>query len=129
MRWAVFTVKSVDAPSASDLSKVDAIRDGADDVRKVTMTLRGELLVHGHAVPNEALVELAFHGPAGASSAAQPVRVSARSVKPMRVVLKAHDVKPRDPAGQLLAWTAQLLSKVAEYSDVSVSLDALPSGP
>jgi hypothetical protein len=44
----------------------------------------------------------------------------------MRVVLKEHDVSPRDPAGQLLEWTTSLISKVADTADVTVTLAATP---
>jgi hypothetical protein len=46
----------------------------------------------------------------------------------MRIVLREHDVRPRDPAGQVLEWTTSLLSKVAETADVTVQLNALPAG-
>jgi len=45
----------------------------------------------------------------------------------MRVVLKEVDVQPRDTVGQLTAWTTNLVSKVAEYADVTVTLSAAPA--
>jgi hypothetical protein len=35
-------------------------------------------------------------------------------------------VRPRDPAGQLLDWTTNLISKVADTADATVSLTATP---
>jgi hypothetical protein len=127
MRWAEFAVRSVDGASASDLSSVPATRDGGDDVRTVTMTVHGDVLIHGHRVQKDDVVEAAFRYPSGAASDSQPTRVDIKSKEPMHVVLKELDVRPRDPAGQLLDWTTKLISKVAETADVTVALGATPA--
>jgi len=103
------------------------VKEGSEEVRIVTMTVHGELLVHGHSVPKQDRVEVVLYYPAGASSESMPARIEVKSKEPMRVTLKDHDVSPRDPAGQLLAWTASLVSKVAETADVTVALTAAPS--
>jgi hypothetical protein len=123
-RWAEFAIRSIDAPSAIDLRTVAPAKDGSDDVRIVTMTVRGDLLVHGHQLPKEDVVQVSFRSPAGAAPGTKPTRVEVRSKEPMRVTLKEHDVSPRDPAGQLLAWTTSLVSKVAETADVTVAITA-----
>ena len=127
MRWAQFAVRSVDGLSATDVTKVAAAKDGADDVRKVSAVVHGDLLVHGHKVPKDDAVEVSFRYPAGASADAKPSRVDVKSTQPMRVVLKEHAVEPRDPVGQLLGWTAKLISKVAETADVTVNIAATPA--
>jgi len=127
MRWAEFAIRSIDGLSASDVSAVAAQRDGDQDVRTVTMTVHGDLLVHGHTVPNENAVAVEFHWPAGAPAGSQPGRVVVKSQQSMRVVLKEFDVRPRDPAGIALAWTTSLISKVAEAADVTVDLGATPA--
>jgi hypothetical protein len=127
MRYAEFAIRSIDGLSASDLTHVAPTRDGQNDVRAVTMTVHGDLLVHGHRVPKDDLVDVVFYYSAGAAADSKPMRVQITSKTPMRVVLKEHDVRPRDPAGQVLDWTANLISKVAETADVSLRLGALPA--
>jgi hypothetical protein len=127
MRYADLAVRSIDGLSAPDLTKVAPVKDGADDVRTVSMTVHGELLVHGHKVPKDAAVDVAFRYPPGAPAESRPARIEIRSKQPLRVVLKEHDVRPRDPAGQLLDWTTKLISKVAETADVTVNVGATPA--
>jgi hypothetical protein len=127
MRYADFAIRSIDGLSAPSLSAVAATKDGADDVRSITMTVHGELLVHGHKVPKDAEVEAAFHYASGAPADSRPARIEIKSKQPMRVVLKEHDVRPRDPAGAVLEWTTRLISKVAETADITVDINAAPS--
>ncbi len=91
------------------------------------MTVHGDVLVHGHRVPKDAAVDVAFRYPAGAAPDARPAEIEIRSRGPMRLVLKELDVRPRDPAGALLDWTARLVSKVAETADVTVDFTAVPA--
>jgi hypothetical protein len=127
LRWADFAIRGVDGASAKDLTKVEPTKDGADDVRKVTMTVHGDVLIHGHKVQKDALVEAAFRYPSGAPADSRPNRIEIKSKEPMRVVLKELDVRPRDPAGALLDWTTKLISKVAETADVTVDIGAVPA--
>jgi hypothetical protein len=127
MRWADFAIRSVDGLSANDLAKVAVTKDGTDDVRTVTATVHGDLLIHGHKVQKDDAVEVAFHYPSGAPADAKPTRVTIKSKQPMRVVLKEHDVQPRDPAGKLAAWSTGLISKVAETADVTFEVGATPA--
>ncbi len=127
VRWAEFAIRSIDGLAETNLAKVIPASDHGEDVRKVSMTVHGELLVHGHAVPKDDVVGVAFHYPVGAAPASKPSRVEIDSEQPMRVVLKEHDVRPRDPAGQLLEWTTKLIAKVADTADVTVHLAATPA--
>jgi hypothetical protein len=127
MRYANLAVESIDALSATDLTKVAPVKDGADDVRTVAMTVHGLLFIHGHKTPKDVPVDVAFRYPSGAAAESKPTRIEIKSKQPMHVVLKEHDVRPRDPAGKLLDWTARLVSKVAETADVSVDLGATPA--
>jgi hypothetical protein len=127
MRYADFAIRSVDGISVTDLSKVAVIQDGPDDVRTVTATVHGDVLVHGHKVQKDALVDVAFRAPRGSSPDERPARVTIKSKEPVRLVLKELDVRPRDPAGQILDWTTRLISKVAETADVTVDLTAVPA--
>jgi hypothetical protein len=134
MRWATLAIRSIDGLSAFDVTKVAATKDGAspprdgtDDVRSVDMVVHGDLLVHGHKLQKDVPVTVAFRYPSGAAPTSEPTRVDIKSKAPMRVVLKEVDVQPRDTVGQLSAWTTNLVSKVAEYADVTVNLGATPA--
>jgi hypothetical protein len=127
MRWAEFAIRSIDNLSARDLTKVAPVNLGQDDLRTVSMTVHGELLVHGHKVPKDGVVEVSFHYPAGASGESRPLRVEIKTKQPMLVVLKEHDVGPRDPAGLVLSWTTNLIAKVADTAEVSVDIQATPA--
>jgi hypothetical protein len=127
MRWAEYAIRSIDALSATDLAKVAPTKDGGDDVRTVTMTVHGDLRIHGHKVAKDDVVEVSFRYPAGTAPDARPAHIQVKSKQPLRVVLKEYEVEPRDPAGKALAWSTNLLSKVAETADVSFDLGASPA--
>jgi hypothetical protein len=127
MRWAEYAIRSVDGLSTTDLAKVAPVQDGGDDVRRVTMTVHGELRIHGHKVQKDEVVDVSFRYPKGAAADARPARIEVKSKEPIHVVLKEFDVQPRDPAGKLTAWTTRLVSKVAETADVSFDLGAIPA--
>jgi hypothetical protein len=125
-RWAVYAIRSIDDLSAPDLTKVAPTKDGADDVRTVTMTTRGELLIHGRKVERDAGLEVQFRYDAGADPA-RPKLVVAKTTRPLRVVLAEHDVKPRDGVGKIAKEAFHLLgTKVADTADISLALRAAP---
>jgi hypothetical protein len=132
-RWAVLTINSIDGLSATDLTKVAAVKnesDGNDDVRTVTMTVHGEFLVHGHKVAKDAQVEAKFHYAPGAAADSTPTSVDIKTKTPMHVVLADHDVKPRDNFGSLAQKAFDLLgTKVAQTADISVDLKAKSATP
>jgi hypothetical protein len=125
MRWVALTIRSVETTSAASLALAPVVNDGGGTARTVTMKVHGDLHLHGHKLPQDALVDVVFRYAPGAAEGARPQRVEVRSREPMHVVLKDYDVRPRDPAGQLVAWTTQLVSKVAETADITVDLSAL----
>jgi hypothetical protein len=127
MRWADFAIRAIDGASATDLTQVAPTKDGTDDVRTVSMTVHGDVLIHGHRVQKDGLVDVAFRYPSGAAADSRPSKIDIKSKEPMHVVLKELDVRPRDPAGQLLDWTTKLISKVAETADVTVDIEATPA--
>jgi hypothetical protein len=127
MRWAEFAIRSIDNLGASDLTKIAAAKVGAEDVRTVSMTVHGELLVHGHKVPKDAAVDVSFGYSPGTAPDSKPERIEIKTKSPLSVVLKEHDVRPRDPAGQILSWTTNLIAKVADAADVSVDIRATPA--
>ncbi len=129
-RWAIFTLRSVSGLAGVELGKVAVTtRQPGDDTRVVAATVRGDLFVHGHQVPKEVPVEVAFHYPAGSAATAPPVRVDIRTTSPLHVVLAEHDVKPRGSLGKLAKASVALLGKVAETADVTFNLTASPAPP
>lgn len=125
-RYAVYAIRSIEDPSAADVTKIAPTKDGADEVRTVTMTTKGELLVHGHKVEREAVVEVAFRYDPGAPPD-KPKALTVKSKTPFRVVLAEHEVKPRDGFGKIAKGSFSLLgTKVAENADISLDLRATP---
>lgn len=125
-RYAVYAIRSIENPSAQDVTKVAAVKEGEDDVRTVTMTTKGELLIHGHKVDRDGDVEVKFHYPPG-GDAKKPSWIGIKTRKPFRVELAAHDVKPRDGFGKLAKGSYSLLgTKVADNADISLDLRAKP---
>jgi hypothetical protein len=123
-RYAVYAIRSVDKLSATDLTKVVPTKDGDDEVRTVSATTHGELLIHGHKVDRDADVDVAFHYPPGAA-ADKPKFLTVKSKTPMRATLADHDVRPRDGFGKIAKGAFNLLgTKVAEVADVTLDLRA-----
>jgi hypothetical protein len=127
MRWAALAIRGIDGASAADLTKVAPEKEGPGEVRTVTMTVHGDVLIHGHRIQKDAVVDVAFRYPSGSAADARPTAIEIKTKEPMHVVLKELDVRPRDPAGQLLDWTTKLISKVAETADVTVDIGASPA--
>jgi hypothetical protein len=125
-RYAVFSLRSVENLSATDLSKVPSTKDGVEEVRTVTATARGELFIHGHKVDREAEVEVQFRYAPG-SAPDRPKSVAIRSKSPLKAVLADHEVKPRDGFGKLAKDAFNLIgTKVADVAEVSLDLRATP---
>lgn len=125
-KYAVYAIRSVDNLSATDLTKVPATKDGGDEVRTVTATTHGELLIHGHKVDRDADVEVQFRYALG-SPADKPKALSIKTKKALRAKLEEHDIKPRDGVGKIAKGAFNLLgTKVAEFADITLDLRATP---
>ncbi len=126
-KYAVFAIRSIDGLSASDITKISPTKEGNDDVRAVSLTAHGELLVHGHKVPKDIELEAKIHHPAGAAPTTAPSMVGITTKKPFKITLAEHEVKPRDDVGKIAKAAFSLLgTKVAETADVSLELRATP---
>ena len=118
-RYAVLAVRSLDVAGTSDLSKVP-LNAGT---RQVKAVVHGDVLVHGHKVERAIPVVLDFaYANGGAAVASNALRI--RTEKPLNIVLKEHEVMPRDPVGKVLIWTSELASRVATDANVDVDLKA-----
>jgi hypothetical protein len=127
-RWVVYAIRSIEGASATDVSKVVPVTRGGEDLRIVTLTAKGDLLLHGHKVENrEAKLEARLHYPAGAAADSKPSFIELKSTEPLRVTLAEHDVKPRDTFGKLATQGLDILgTKVAKIADVNIDLRAAP---
>jgi hypothetical protein len=126
-RYAVYAIRSVENPSASDVTKLAPTKEGNDEVRTVTVTTRGELLIHGHKVDRDAELEVKFLYDPGAPPD-KPKAALVSSKKPFHVVLAEHDVKPRDGFGKIAKGSFHLLgTKVADNADIALDLRAKPA--
>ena len=128
-RWVVFAIRSIDGLSASDLTKVAPTKEGAEDVRTVTMMAHGDFLLHQREAKNKpASLEVKFHYPTGAAADSKPTSIEIKSKDPLKVTLNDHDVKPRDKAGKIAAEGFKLLgTKVADVASISLELKATPA--
>jgi polyisoprenoid-binding protein YceI len=125
-RYAVYAIRTIETPSATDITKVVPVKDGSDELRTVTLVTKGELLVHGHKVERDADLEVTFRYDSGAA-AGKPKAISIKTKKPLRVVLAEHDVKPRDGFGKIAKSSFHLLgTKVADNADIALDLRARP---
>ena len=118
-RWAVLAVRSLDVTGDDDLGQRPL--EGA--VRKVSAVVHGDVLVHGHKVVRAIPVGLEF-GYAGAAGEGAPTTLHVVTEKPFTLVLKEHEIMPRDPASKVLQWTAELTHRVATDANVAVDLKA-----
>jgi hypothetical protein len=126
-RYAVYAIRSIESPSASDLAKVAPQKSGAGETRTVTLTTKGDLLIHGHKVEGRtADLEIEFRYSPGAAPD-KPTSLHVTTKKPLEVILAEHDVKPRDPFGKIAKQSFHLLgTKVADTAQISLDFSALP---
>jgi hypothetical protein len=129
-RYAIYAIRSIEKLSAADLTKVASVSlaSGApgEELRIVTMTTRGEFLLHGHKVDKDVEIQAMFHYANGAP-ADKPMSVTISTTKPLHVVLGEHDVKPRDSFGKIAKSAFNVLgTKVADTANISLELHAKP---
>jgi hypothetical protein len=111
-----FVITKVET-DAKDVSKMT----GAE--RKVSATVTGDFLLHGHKTQKTAKLEITFK-----YAGDKPESVTVKTVSPFQVGLAEHDVRPREAFGKLAKKTLDALvsedKKVAERADVSVEFTA-----
>jgi hypothetical protein len=130
-RYAVFAIRTVENASIVDLTKAP-LAPGADgkQEKKVTATVKGEFLVHGHKVDKSVDVDVTFVYPPNAKIDDVPERVLIKSKTPLVVTLDEHDIKPRDNGGKIAKAAFKLLhTKVADTASVSIDIAAAPAAP
>ncbi len=126
-RYAIFAIRSIDGLSATDLRTVAKTKDAVGDLRTVSLTAHGELLLHGRKVPKDAELEVRVRYPSGSADDAKPTALEIKTKTPFVVTLAEHDVKPRDTFGKFAQGSLGLLgTKVADTAAVTLDLHAAP---
>lgn len=118
-KTAEFAIREITNASTMDVSKMTG------DSRSVTMTVKGDFLLHGRTVSLSSDLACAFQYEGDKLKS-----VSCKSTKPVTVNLKAHAIEARDDAGEaVIAKTLELFgSKVADDASVTFELTARPAG-
>ena len=127
-RFAVFAIRSIENPSVTDATKAPFTpgKDGKQE-KKISATVKGEFLVHGHKVDKSADVDVTLIYPAGAKLDDKPAQIAIQTKTPMVVTLDEHDIKPRDNVGKIAKQAFNLLgTKVADKAGITFELTASP---
>jgi len=120
-QWARFTIRSVKSAGAESITQVKE----ADGARTVEVTAEGDLWLHGVSVPKTVRLSVAFRGAPEA-----PTTVQIKTLEPIAVSLKGHDVKPRDIAGKFLQGTLEKVGqKIDDKVQISLDFSATPKKP
>jgi hypothetical protein len=126
-RWVVFAIRSIDGASATDITKIVPTQDSGEDIRTVTLTAHGEVLLHGHKSNKDVTLDVKFHYPSGAAPDSHPTKIEIDTKAPLHIVLSEHDIKPLDNFGKLATASLGLLgTKVANTADITFDLIATP---
>jgi hypothetical protein len=126
-RWVLFAIRSIDGASATDITKVSPTSEGGEEVRIVSFTAHGEVLLHGHKSNKDATLEAKLHYPTGAAPDSKPTKIDISTKSPFHIVLAEHDIKPLDNFGKLATASLGLLgTKVANSADITFTFSATP---
>lgn len=118
-QWARFTIRSAKTEGSEKLSEI------AESVgqRAVEVTVEGDLWLHGASVPKTVRLSVSFRG-----SPDLPTELQVKTLDPMAISLKAHDVKPRDIAGKFLQGALERVGeKIDDKVQISLDFTASPS--
>jgi hypothetical protein len=142
-RWARFDLDRVEnlsartpqhgrrpprAPPDSTAGVESVPEAGAEEMRTVDLDAQGKLLLHGYEVELRVPVSLCFHYPGPPKVGQAPTRVDIATRAAVAVSLDAHDIKPRDPAGNLLPRDLRLLgTRIGREASVSMRATAYPA--
>jgi hypothetical protein len=142
LRWATFTLSSVsdasfeaahlgkvvrdDTPKPTETADIDG--DGGKshaETRAVSLSVKGDLLLHGIRVELASPIRVLFHYPDGAAADRSPDRIRLETTRPIPIPLKLHDIQPRSSSGTHLSEEMKLVgSKVGADAKISFSIGA-----
>lgn len=116
---ATYAIREVTSVSQADVTKMTG------ESRNVTLTTKGDFLLHGHEVKLALDLSCAFMFEGDKLKG-----ISIKSAKPALVNLKAHAIEARDNAGEaVVAKTLELFGKkVADDASVTFEVMARPKG-
>lgn len=119
LKNAEFAIREIVNPSATNVMKMSG------DSRSVTLTAKGDFLLHGRSVALSLDLACAFQFEGDKLKS-----INIKSAKPAQVNLKAHDIQARDDAGEVaIAKTLELFGKkVADDAAVTFEVTARPKG-
>jgi len=126
-RWAIFKIKKVIKAIPSSVKEAKPFTDEIGTGYNFAITVEGELRIHG--VTSKQIVELnisIWNVKADGERYKVAKRVLLlRTVKPIEVSMKHHDVKPRDTTGKFLAKALSVVGlKIADTVLISLDLRA-----
>lgn len=127
-RWGVFKIKKITKAVPNSLKAVKGFTDEIGTGRSFKITAEGDLTVHG--VTSQKTVELAISiwdvNPDGKRYKKAHRVLLLRTVKPIEVSMKEHDVKPRDTTGKFLAKALSVVGlKISDTVLISLDLRAV----
>lgn len=118
-KQAEFAIREIVSPSSTNVMTMSG------DSRAVTLTAKGDFLLHGRSVTLALELSCAFQFEGSTLKS-----VAIKSAKPALVNLKAHEVEARNDAGEaVIAKTLELFGKkVADDANVTFEVTARPKG-
>lgn len=117
-RWVEYKITKIGNASEKNIADME----GAE--RTITADVTGELRLHGRKTTKTAEMELTF-----VFEGDEPVAMKAKSLEPVDVGLKEHDVRPRSAFDKLAQKTLSALGeKVAESAPVEIAFEAKVPG-
>jgi polyisoprenoid-binding protein YceI len=120
-RWATFEFTTVEQAEPSKISQAPDKEGG----RVIHLTLSGQFKLHGVAVTKQVKLDATFVGPPEL-----PNSVQIKTVEPIRMSLKEHDIKPRDPKGKLVVGALEKLGKkIDDTALLSIDIRGMVYGP
>lgn len=144
LRWATFTLDAIEEASALTAHEGKREKPGPDprgspptddptaesgapaaERRSVTLTAKGQLVLHDRRVETALPLRVDFHYGAAAAPDAKPERIEITTRRPLAVPLETHDIRPRDSTGTALSEGMKLLgTKVGKTAMVRLTLGA-----
>src|SRR5262249_36536667 len=123
-----------DEAANAKAQETDVEGDGGKDrseSRSLTLTAKGDLVLHGVRLELSAPIRALFHYPDKAAPDRAPDRLKLETHRPISVLLKLFDIQPRNTAGVLIAEDTKLFgSKVGTEAKLTFSISAsLKSAP
>lgn len=127
-RWAVFEIKKITKADPANMKAGKPFTDEIGTGHFFNITAEGPLTVHG--IKSNKTIELAVSlwdvKPEGKRYKQAKRVLLMRTVKPIEVSMKQHDIKPRDATGQFLSKALSVVGlKIADQVLISLDLRAV----